>query len=221
MESMKKLFMQRLGLLAKQCQYDMTPDLVGLYDRALQGFGYDKAVAAIEEAIMERRGQDRMPSIGDLRHRCCPEVLERDTAVEVSARVWAAIGRFGWNNPTDARNWIGEVGWYVVETNGGWVRLCATAQEKDVGTWKAQLRDHAAAAIRRHKAGVLGAAPAFGEVAGSNKVAALVGDVLKKSEKYHGSTGTNRELPQAHSGGQLNAESDSGVAEAVQGRVHR
>jgi hypothetical protein len=221
MPATQKQFLDKLGLLAKVCEYQLSPDLVALYDRALRKFGYDRAIAAIEEAIIERRGNDRMPSIGDLAGRCAPEILERDTAVEVSARIWAAIGKFGWNNSTDARDWIGEVGWYVVETNGGWSRLCGTAQEKDVGTWKAQLRDHAAAALRRHKAGVLGNAPKFGEVAGSNRVAALVGDVIKKREESHGSAGNNRGVPRPPEPGQLDAQSNAGVPETVQGGVHR
>ena len=175
-------FLNRLGMLAKVTEFHLTKEWVALYDRALSKFGYDKAAAAVEAAIMERRGNERFPSIADLVQRCAPQVLDADTAVEVAARIWGAIGKFGWANFSDARNWIGEVGWHIVSINGGWQRICETAQAKDVGVWKAQLRDHAAAALRRHKAGVLGQAPKFGEVAGAGKVAALVGEVAKSKQ---------------------------------------
>ena len=210
----QKMFLERLTLLAGTCDHRLAPVMIELYDRALRKFGYERAVAAVEAAIMERRGQDRMPSIGDLVSRCSPEILERDTAVEVSARIWSAIGKFGWPGELDARGWIGEVGWYVVQVNGGWERLCRTAQEKDVGTWKAQLRDHAAAAIRRHKAGVLGSAPGFGELPNS-KLAALVGDVIDKSKDAHGKARITGGLPLAPSGGELDAQGNPGVPETV------
>jgi hypothetical protein len=142
--------------------------------------------------------------------RCAPQVTEGDTAVEVAGRIWTAISRFGQYRAADAADWIGEIGWYVVEHNGGWKRICETAQSKDVGVWKAQLRDHAAATIRRHKAGVLGAAPTFGELSkGQQRVAALVGQVLKPREERHGSSGNDRRILGEPEPKQLDAENGS------------
>lgn len=192
---MQKEFLNRLGMLAKACEFHMTPDWIALYDRALRKFGYERAITAIEDAIMERRGNERMPSIGDLVGRCSPQILDSDSAIEVAGRIWTAIAEFGQYRGADAASWVGPVAWYVIEHNGGWAKICQTAQAKDIGIWKAQLRDHAAAALRRHKAGVLGAAPSFGEVANVQKISALVGQVLNKSEDYHVASGTNRGLP--------------------------
>lgn len=216
MQATQKEFLNRLGMLAKSCDFQITPDWIALYDRALRRFGYDRAIAAIEDAIIERRGNERFPSIGDLVQRCAPEVLDTDTAVEVAGRVWTAIARFGRYRAADAASWIGPVGWYVVEHSGGWGKICETAQAKDVGTWRAQLRDHAAAAIRRHKAGVLGDAPKFGEIANSSKVAALVGDVLKKREMYDGSPRNTRTVPPEPGDRIEHAEGDPRVTQAVQ-----
>ena len=209
-------FLNRLGMLAKVTEFHLTKEWVALYDRALSKFGYDKAAAAVEAAIMERRGNERMPSIGDLVQRCAPQVLDADTAVEVAGRIWGAISKFGWSDPLGARDWIGEVGWHIIETNGGWQSICATAQAKDVGTWRAQLRDHAAAAIRRHKAGVLGVAPRFGEVA-NDKVAALVGEVLSRKEVLDGSPGNARSLSRPSGDRLLDAEDNSRVPQTLQG----
>jgi hypothetical protein len=177
-------FLNRLATLAKTCEFQLNPDLVALYDRGIgKRFGYEAAAKAIEDAIMERRGNERMPSIGDLAQRCAPSLRDEDSAVEVSARVLSAISRFGHPNASDAHRWMGEIGWYLVTINGGWSQLCQTVKEKDLPQWRAQLRDQAAAALRRHKAGVLGAAPKFGELPNS-KVAALVGDVIKNRENF-------------------------------------
>lgn len=210
-------FIARLKLLAKVCDFQLPMELVLLYDKAMSRFGYDAAVAAIEAAILERRGHEKMPSIGDLAHRCSPQIDERGTAVEVSGRIIAAVTKFGWANARDAADWIGEVGWAVVDRNGGWESLCQSMREKDVPTWRAQLREQAASVIQRHKAGVLGAAPKFGEVAAAPRMAALVGGVLKKSEEYDGQAGKPRGVPQEPSSGQLDAQDAVRVTEALQG----
>ncbi len=210
-------FLARLRILAKVCDYQLPMELLALYDRALSRFGYDRATTAIEEAIIQRRGNDRMPSIGDLVDRCSPQILETDSAVDVAARIWGAISKFGWANATLAHDWIGEVGWHIVSINGGWQRICETAQSKDVGVWKAQLRDHAAAALRRHKAGVLGAAPKFGETSISNRMSALVGDVMKNvGSTKNGSARISGGVPRQSGDRIEHVEGNSRVTETVQ-----
>lgn len=180
MAATQKQFLERLWLLAKVCEYQLNADLIALYDRALSRFGYDRAIAAVEEAVIERRGNERMPSIGDLVARCSPQILDSDSAVEVAGRILSAITKFGWSNGADAPSWIGEVGWAVVERNGGWKNLCETVKEKDIPTWRAQLRDQAGAVLRRHKAGVLHQSPKFDEVAGPKSIASLTAVVGKR-----------------------------------------
>lgn len=216
MPATQKNFLDRLGLLAKVCDYHPTPELIALYDRALRKFGYDRAITAIEEAVIERRGNERMPSIGDLVARCAPQVLDVDKAIDVAGRIWTAISRFGQYSAADALSWIGPIGAYVVEHNGGWQRICETAQTKDIGIWRAQLRDHAAAAIRLHKAGVLGSAPRFGELADSQKMAALVGEVLKKTESQNGSARIAGSVSRESSNRELGVEGALRITETVQ-----
>ncbi len=175
----QKQFVSRLAILAEFCGFNLSKEMVALYERALSRFGYEKATAAVEAAILERRGQDRMPSIGDLVNRCAPAILDGDSAVEVSTRILSAIRKFGHPNGADARDWVGEVGWHVVGLHGGWAAICQKVNEKDLPVWAAQLRDQAAATLRRHKAGVLAAPPSFNELP-NNRMTALVGAVLTK-----------------------------------------
>ena len=216
----QKDFLNRLGMLAKSCEFHLTAEWVALYDRALQRFGYDRATAAVEDAIIERRGNERMPSIGDLVQRCAPQVLDGDTAVEVSGRIIAAVPKFGrYANDADVRDWVGPVAWYVIQNNGGWKQVCGTfglvTDAREVASWRAQFRDQAAAAIRRHKAGVLGSAPTFGEGLPNQRVSALVGQVLNKSEESDGSSRNARAVPQPRKSVQLDAQSNAGVTEAL------
>lgn len=219
MKANQMKFYQRLGMLAKSCDYALTDDWLALYDRALRRFGYERATEAVEAAIIERRGNERMPSIGDLVARCSPQIQERDTAVEAAGRIVAAVPKFGrYAHDADVRDWVGPVAWHVIEQNGGWKNFCGTygnvTDPREVANWKAQLRDQAVAAVRREKAGLLNTAPRFGEVANIG-VQALIGQVLKKSEVSDGSSRNARAVPRQCGSGELDAEGNSGVTEAL------
>lgn len=63
-------------------------------------------------------------------------------AREIAARIVGAIAQFGWNNGTQARLYIGPVGWSAVERSGGWMHLCQnTGVTIQPTTLQAQLRD--------------------------------------------------------------------------------
>jgi hypothetical protein len=65
-----------------------------------------------------------MPTPNQLFELSRPKVTERQNAAEVSARIVTAVKRFGYPWPEEARAFIGEVGWKVVEWQGGWVQVC-------------------------------------------------------------------------------------------------
>lgn len=157
----QKSFLCKLALLAKVCGVTLTPDLVELFDRGLRRFGYEAAGAAVERHTIERRGVDRFPSIADLARLIVPSVSDEDQAVEAAGRVIQAIDKFGWNNQREAEQFCGEVAWYVVNRNGGWVSLCEGALSRNIPTMKAQFREMALSAIRRNRAGTLSVAPSF------------------------------------------------------------
>ena len=49
-----------------------------------------------------------------------PDALANESA----SRIRKAISDFGWNNSQQARDFIGELGWKVVERSGGWMHVC-------------------------------------------------------------------------------------------------
>lgn len=155
----QKRFLSALGGLAKLVGFTLTPELVELYDRGMRRFGYDRALKAVEEHIITRRGQDRFPSIGDLVRLIQPEENDDDAAVEVAGRIFDAIARFGYWNPKEAQDYVGEVGWLVVARNGGWAALCEGTLSRNVPALKAQFREMALSILRRARAGTLGQAP--------------------------------------------------------------
>ena len=93
----------------------------------------------------------RAPLPAQIREIVNPEefVAVETQARELAARIVGAIPKFGWCNAKEARLYVGEVGWRIVERHGGWQYLC-----ENVGTiinpavLQAQMRDQAEGDIR-------------------------------------------------------------------------
>lgn len=45
-------------------------------------------------------------------------------AAETAARIVAAVPKFGYTNPSEARSFIGEEGWQAIQRQGGWMFIC-------------------------------------------------------------------------------------------------
>jgi hypothetical protein len=71
-----------------------------------------------------------------------PSLNHDAKAREVASRIPAAIVKFGYSNPAEAQAFIGEVGWDVVQSSGGWSYLCQNhGITIDPGQFMAQTRD--------------------------------------------------------------------------------
>lgn len=150
-------FRVRLTALAGMCNHTLTPDMIALYERNLSVMGYDAVVAALDEVITRRRSRDAFPSIRELIELIQPEADPEAEAVEAASRIIHAVSRIGPYRPQDARVLIGELGWLVVEREGGWTRICESLTDDNLTTMRAQWRQIALAQYRRAKAGVSGA----------------------------------------------------------------
>lgn len=65
-----------------------------------------------------------MPLPGQIIQMIKPVATNDAKAREITARIMDAFGRHGWSNAELARQYIGEVGWDIVQTSGGWSYLC-------------------------------------------------------------------------------------------------
>lgn len=124
----------------------------------------DLPVAEIQRALLALRRDPkttRFPLPATIRDRIAPAPTEENDAAEAAARIAGAARRFGYTNPERAREFIGELGWRVVQLDGGWQNVCETLTEDNLGTFRAQWRQLALATQRRAKSGQLGQAPAL------------------------------------------------------------
>lgn len=119
----------------------------------------DLELAPVLEALNAYRKNPKnraMPLPAMVRDMLEPQLDDDTLAREAASRVLAAIPKFGYIGGTQAREYIGELGWSVVERYGGWQRVCeSVGVELDIGVFQAQVRDSAKAQAMLSRAGRL------------------------------------------------------------------
>jgi hypothetical protein len=108
-----------------------------------------------------------------------PPITELDQANEVANLIVKAVAWPGKTHPEKARIQVGELAWEVVDQLGGWQHLCESMTNENKNTYRAQIRDLAAAVSKRAKRGELGLKPSL---PGAIKVAELVNETVKVLE---------------------------------------
>lgn len=142
-EKLKQIKKLLIGL-AEYFSRELTPGQLAMYADDLVDLDIEKLATAIQ---LVRKQNKFFPMPSEIREAAIGSV--RDEALEVASSIAAAMSRYGWNNSERARAFIGPVGWRVVEYEGGWENLCASVQNEEIGTRKAQWREMAAVVIKR------------------------------------------------------------------------
>lgn len=151
-------FLVKLAALSTACRFNMTPELTRAYYTGLKPMGWAKASEAIDQILVNRRGNDYMPSIRDIADRIEPSQSIQGATQELVTRVLYAVRRFGYCDPSGARRYVGEIVWEALPGDSGWVSFCE--EEGGSGSGVAQLRDRIAAFLgKRFPSGRVQLAP--------------------------------------------------------------
>lgn len=150
--------------LAEYYGINLTPNQLSMYAEDLEDLDPQAMGAAIKRL---RRTEQFFPKPGIIRQAILGN--DRDEAIEASNRIVEAMAKFGWNNPDRAREFVGELGWRVVEREGGWRALCERTENDDLPALKAQWRELAAVSVRRVRAGIAEAPKLPGSSSGELK----------------------------------------------------
>jgi hypothetical protein len=92
-----------------------------------------------------------MPYPSEIRFRIQPIVSDEDEAREIAATAIGSVVKFGYNNPTEARAAIGEIGWEVIDRLGGWTTFCGGLTDQNLNSYQAQIRDLAGSHLKRNQ----------------------------------------------------------------------
>ena len=142
-------------LLEDAAFYDaqMNEIKLRLYADALKGISMED-IRRAQIAYREEKGRRMMPMPADIKAFLNKEMDPRALAIATVGKIKEAISKFGWPQPTKAREHIGEDGWRVIERYGGWQAVCEKPElnihEPNV---TAQMRDAIEADLKLGRAG--------------------------------------------------------------------
>lgn len=121
-----------------------------------QFFNYPAAQIkkAFHDYILDSKNKF-FPSPASLRPYIEPEIDSDSLAVVATSRVIEAVSKFGYNNSTEAREYIGELGWRAVKSFNGWLYVCENLGINiSITTFSAQVRDLSKSIIKMDKLGI-------------------------------------------------------------------
>lgn len=160
--------------------------LANLYGHPLNELGLARAMAYFQkfEAVKVKLAMDqwgeserRFPLPSDIIRIIDPKFSSHDAGVLMASQILSSISRFGWNNPEQAKAYLGDQAWGVVKALGGWVDLCSKVTADNESIYRAQIRDYAAIDSTRHKAEEFNAATALTDQSMKDRVTNLLGSM--------------------------------------------
>lgn len=154
-------------LVAMSVYYgQQLPDaVIALHVEDLADLPYQKVTDAYAAARRDPRNT-RLPLPAQIREIVAPKVSPDDEAREIAANIAKAIARIGSHQSARAQEFLGPIGWRVVDLAGGWVRVCELLNDRTQTQLMAQWRDLAGSLLRRAKVASL-EAPSLPSPAGS------------------------------------------------------
>lgn len=166
---------KHVGGLAIILGKDISKEALHVYCTALQDLSVDQVKKAVSGYL--NGSKNTFPTPGQLRAVLRPS--DEDMAREAVSRIVESLSRYGGRDNTDrAKSYIGELGWKIVQKNGGWEEVCKIDYDA-LPTCQAQWRGLALSLISQDRAGVMDQAP-----------------MLPSSEKKVQSIGTIFKLPE-------------------------
>jgi len=107
---------------------------------------------------------NHFPLPAHIRQKILPVKNESDDISESVNRSLTTVTKFGYCNSDQAKNYIGELGWQIIEGMGGWVHLCETlGSETPEGVMRKQMLDYGETVWKRVKRGEHNIPPALPE----------------------------------------------------------
>lgn len=112
-------------ILAASVYYgrQFTTDVIDMYVEFLSDLSMEDVMNAIKAYCMNGKNKF-MFNAAQLREIINPEPSPDDVSREIASRITQAVTQYGYCNTSHAREYIGEIGWEVVQRKGGWNHIC-------------------------------------------------------------------------------------------------
>lgn len=171
-----------LSVFASNSRVQLSQTMLRVYDLAVQPFGYERACRALEQLLMETKNW-QMPPPKSIIEKIENKPSKLAEANEVAGRIMQSISKFGYNRGNDAKEFIGPLGWIVVERFGGWYNLCVDmGVGLDPSSSRAQMRDSALSLLELSEHRNLDEAPALPAPKENNKLQSAIKLIAQAKE---------------------------------------
>lgn len=141
-DSLLETYNTAMRALAAVCNKEqLSKEFWYPYKRVREMVGTEKCLAAVERILLGRGDRDPFPSPRTFLNEALRDDKTTTSPEEIAAKISGAIARFGHTNPEGARKFIGEIGWEIVQIEGGWSKLCGSTKEHQIPALKAQWRN--------------------------------------------------------------------------------
>ena len=128
----------------------------------------------LERALGFMRGcyrEARLPTINEVECFAKQKLSAQEEAQRSVDLIAESIVKFGYTNPESAKNYIGELGWQLVQELGGWNNLCAIESFKELEYAKIGWRKTAEILHKRASLGVIDYKPKLTESPSHKEIA--------------------------------------------------
>jgi hypothetical protein len=150
MNDLQKIKMLIVGL-AEYLQLTLSQEQVVMYANELERDGVEfvgRAIQSIQKHPHNFYGKFPLPS----QLREIAKGNDEDFALEASLKIIKSVSRYGYPNPTEARAFIGELGWSVVQAYGGWTTVCQIIDSPEkIGIIQSQFKKSAQMMLSRSR----------------------------------------------------------------------
>jgi len=175
-------------LTANYYQRTLNQPVLEMYLEDLEGHDEEKVVRAYKAYRKDPKNKT-FPLPAQIIDIMNPQVSVDAQAQEIAGRITESISRFGYVGGAKAKEFIGEIGWSVVQRFGGWAEICRDhGVSIQPGQFFAQSRDMIKAKIEIQKAGKSDdnslleyKTKTEGQI-GENRVFGLIESLSKKTE---------------------------------------
>lgn len=131
----------RLSLMSKYYRSQLPDDVIVAYSNDLKDYPYKDVCLALN-AYRKNPKNKFMPIPAMIIEIMDPTISDDGLAREAVARIQKAVRKFGHPNRIQAKEFIGEIGWSVVEKFGGWGFICENLGHRiDLNSFQAQARE--------------------------------------------------------------------------------
>lgn len=168
--------------LAEYYDKELSPAQVAMYVHDLKELDPQELFQAVIRYRNDPKN-DRFPLPAKLKAMLIFPDSDDDQARDAASRIIAAISKFGPYQPKQAMEYMGELGWLVVQRQGGWLSVNETLTFQNQGILQAQWRDLALSLMKRSRLGLANRAPSLPEPVEKQRLMHMGAGLLQKIPK--------------------------------------